>query len=63
MFYSSLLFHKEVNFTLKVYFNQLFSLPPIYHLVELLGITQEKLGRLRHENAVWAVLVCKWFLC
>jgi hypothetical protein len=28
MFYSSLLFHKEVNFTLKSYFNQLFSLPP-----------------------------------
>jgi hypothetical protein len=26
MFYSSLLFHKEVNFTLKNYFNQLFSL-------------------------------------
>jgi hypothetical protein len=25
MFYSSLLFHKEVNFTLKDYFNQLFS--------------------------------------
>jgi hypothetical protein len=28
MFYSSLLFHKGVNFTLKDYFNQLFSLPP-----------------------------------
>lgn len=26
IFYSSLLFHKEVNFTLKDYFNQLFSL-------------------------------------
>jgi hypothetical protein len=33
MFYSSLLFHKEVNFTLKNYFNQLFSRlpnPPSY---------------------------------
>ena len=44
MFYSSLLFHKEVNFTLKDYFNQLFSLLPIHHPIQLSSLKSVCLG-------------------